>query len=431
MEQNELRQLWNMLRKRWLIILALPLLSALAIGLLSVYVLTPVYQASTTLIVERKDSQTTVDPALAAAQVLLNNSLLQQHIKNNIEIAKSRTVVKNVIKEIKSPLQVEDLNKMITVTQVKTTDLFTIDVMNENAEMAASIANSMAQQVSKAVTQDNVKIVDRADVAIYPTTPKKTQNVFFAFLVGLIAALSLVFMREYLDNTVKTSSDVKTMLGIPCLGLIGNAAHPLMTLEEPKSPISEAYRSIRTNLEFASLDSVTRKILVTSAGPGEGKSFTVANLAVSLAQSGKSVLVIDADLRNPTQHKLFGLVNLQGLSGALTQDQDVRDYVRETTVPGLKVLTAGPIATNPAELVGSERMKRLIEEVSGQFDRVILDTPAVIEVTDAAILAQQVDGVILVLPSGVINKDEAHTAKEHLENVGAKILGAVLNKVTS
>jgi len=430
LEQNELRQLWNMLRKRWIIVLSLPLIAALTIGVMSAYVITPVYQASTTLIVERKDSQTVVDPALAAAQVLVNNSVLQQHIKNNIEIAKSRTVEKNVLKELNSSLTVEDLDKLITVTQVKATDLLSIDVTNTDPALAASIANSTAQQFSKAVTQDNLKIVDAADVPIYPVTPKKSQNVFFAFLVGLIASLSLVFVQEYLDNSIKTSSDVKTSLGIPCLGLIGTASHSLMTLEEPKSTISESYRSIRTNLEFESLDSVTRKLLITSAGPGEGKSFTVANLAVSMAQSGKSVLIIDADLRNPTQHKLFGLANRQGLSEALTQEQDVRDYLQETAVPGLRVLTGGPVPSNPAELVGSDRMKRLIEAVSGQFDRVIIDTPAVIEVTDATILAQQVDGVILVLASGVVNKGNAQTAKEHLENVGAKMLGAVLNKVT-
>jgi len=169
--------------------------------------------------------------------------------------------------------------------------------------------------------------------------------------------------------------------------------------------------------------------MVTSSGPREGKSSTVANLAVSIAQTGKSVLVIDADLRNPTQHKLFGLDNRQGLSVALVQDQDYRDYVKETAVPGVKVLTGGPIPPNPAELVGSKRMKRLIDEASEQFDLVLIDTPPIIAVTDAAIIAQEVDGVILVLASGEVNKEYAQRAKEQLDKVGAKILGAVLNKV--
>lgn len=168
--------------------------------------------------------------------------------------------------------------------------------------------------------------------------------------------------------------------------------------------------------------------MITSSGPREGKSHTVANLAVSIAQAGKSVLVVDADMRNPTQHKLFGLDNGQGLSVALVQEQDYRNYIRETAVPGVMVLTGGPIPPNPAELVGSKRMKHLIEEVSEQFDMVLIDTPPIIAVTDAAILAQVVDGVILVLASGEVNKDYAQRAKGLLDKVGAKILGAVLNK---
>jgi len=202
----------------------------------------------------------------------------------------------------------------------------------------------------------------------------------------------------------------------------------LITLEQSKSPISEAYRTLRTNVQFTSVDSKTKKIMITSSGPREGKSTTVANLAVSIAQTGKSVLVIDADLRNPTQHKLFGLDNGQGLSISLVQDQDGHTNIRETAVPGLMLLTGGPIPPNPAELVGSKRMKRLIKEVSEQFDVVLIDTPPIIAVTDAAIIAQEVDGVILVLASGEVNKEYAQRAKDQLDKVGAKILGAVLNK---
>jgi len=206
-------------------------------------------------------------------------------------------------------------------------------------------------------------------------------------------------------------------------------AYSLITLEQTKSPISEAYRTLRTNVQFTSVDSETKKIMITSSGPQEGKSSTVANLAVSMAQAGKSVLVVDADLRNPTQHKLFGVDNGLGLSVALAQDLDYRKYVQETAVPGVMLLTGGPVPPNPAELVGSKRMKGLIEEASKQFGMVLIDTPPIIAVTDAAILAQEVDGVILVLASGEVNKEYAQKAKGQLDKVGAKILGAVLNKV--
>ncbi|MFZ3100858.1 MAG: CpsD/CapB family tyrosine-protein kinase [Desulfitobacteriaceae bacterium] len=206
-------------------------------------------------------------------------------------------------------------------------------------------------------------------------------------------------------------------------------AYSLITLEQTKSPISEAFRTLRTNVQFTSVDSETKKIMITSSGPREGKSSVVSNLAVSIAQTGKSVLVVDADLRNPTQHKIFGLSNGEGLSVTLVQDHNFLEYIRETAVPSLMVLTAGPIPPNPAELVGSRKMKSLLAEASEQFDIVLIDTPPIIAVTDAAILAQEVDGVILVLASGEVNKDYAIKAKELLNKVGAKILGAVLNKV--
>jgi len=206
-------------------------------------------------------------------------------------------------------------------------------------------------------------------------------------------------------------------------------AYSLITLEHAKSPISEAYRTLRTNVQFTGVDSETKTIMITSTGPGEGKSSTIANLAVSIAQAGKSVIVIDADMRNPTQHKLFGLDNREGLSMALVQDRDHLTYISATAVPGVMVLTGGPTPPNPAELVGSKHMKRLIKEFSEQFDIVLIDTPPVIAVTDAAILAQEVDGVILVVASGEVNKEYAQRAKLLLDKVGAKILGAVLNKV--
>ncbi|MGE4274384.1 MAG: CpsD/CapB family tyrosine-protein kinase [Desulfitobacterium sp.] len=207
----------------------------------------------------------------------------------------------------------------------------------------------------------------------------------------------------------------------------------LMNLENSKSPISEAYRTVRTNIQFVSANSGVKKIMITSACPEEGKSFVVANLAVCMAQSGKSVLVVDADLRKPTQHKLFEVENGEGLSLALmevaTQNPDFKDYIRETAVPGVRVITAGPIPPNPAELLSSKSLKYLIEVLSEQFDVILFDTPPTLAVTDAAILAQEVDRVVLVLASGKVTKEQAKRAKELLDQVGAKILGAVLNKV--
>lgn len=201
------------------------------------------------------------------------------------------------------------------------------------------------------------------------------------------------------------------------------------TLANPKSAVSEAYRTLRTNIQFANVDNVIKKILFTSAGPGEGKSSTVANLAVSIAQSGKSVLIIDGDLRNPTQHKIFNVPNIHGLSTTLVEEIHSLAHSAKTFAEGLEILPAGPIPPNPAELLGSKKMKQLLFDASKAYDIVLIDSPPTIAVTDSSVLAQNVDGVILILASGEVKQEYALRAKEQLEKVGAKIIGTVINKV--
>ena len=221
-EEIELRQYWDVLRKRWMIVVALPLIAALTSGVISFFVIKPVYQASTTLIVGKKAAES----GQPAGQ-LLDNSVLQanqQLAKTYATIAQSRTVEQNVIKDLNLPLTVEGLDRMISINPVKTTEILEIQVTNTNSELAASIANTMAQEFSKAVIEikkvDSVSIVDTAVIPDKPIKPKKTLNVLIAFVVGLMASVGLVFLLEYMDNTVKTSSDVEKLLGIPVLGII-------------------------------------------------------------------------------------------------------------------------------------------------------------------------------------------------------------------
>lgn len=223
-EEIELRQYWEVLRKRWIIVIALPLIAALTSGIISFYVIKPVYQASTTLIVGKKASE----EGLAALQ-MLDNSVLQANLqlaKTYAAIAQSRTVEQNVINDLNLPLTVAELDEMISINPVKTTEILEISVLNTDPELAAAIANSMASQFSKAVVDikkvDSVSIVDSAMTPINPVKPNKQLNVLIAFIVGLMASVGLVFLIEYMDNTVKTSDDVEKLLGIPVLGVIPN-----------------------------------------------------------------------------------------------------------------------------------------------------------------------------------------------------------------
>ncbi|WP_287022031.1 CpsD/CapB family tyrosine-protein kinase [Cohnella sp.] len=203
----------------------------------------------------------------------------------------------------------------------------------------------------------------------------------------------------------------------------------LITHTNPRSPISEAYRSLRTNVDFSSVDQKMQVIMVTSAGPGEGKSTTIGNLAVTYAQSERKVLLIDADMRKPTEHHTFEVSNRRGLSSILSQQCTLDEAIQPTKIPGLSVITSGPIPPNPAEMVASQRMSNLIDELRGRFDVILIDSPPTLAVTDAQLLSRRCDGVILVLDQGKVKREIALKAKEGLVKVGAKLLGVVLNNV--
>lgn len=202
-----------------------------------------------------------------------------------------------------------------------------------------------------------------------------------------------------------------------------------MLIDDPKSVFAEAYRVLRTNLQFSAVDKPLKKVLVTSSVPQEGKSMVIANLAMSIANTGKKTLLVDADLRRPKQQKNFLLENYKGLSNFLSENLPLDSVINSTKIDTLHVITSGPVPPNPAEMLGSERMNRFIEEVSSIYDVVLFDTPPVNSVADASILSTRMDGVILVVEAGSTEREAAIIAKQQLDKVNARILGVVLNKV--
>ncbi|NOU88994.1 polysaccharide biosynthesis tyrosine autokinase [Paenibacillus sp. LMG 31460] len=204
---------------------------------------------------------------------------------------------------------------------------------------------------------------------------------------------------------------------------------PIITHQNPKSPISEAYRTLRTNIQFSSIDEELKVIMVTSAGPGEGKSTTLVNLAVAYAQADKKVLVIDADLRKPTMHHTLQVSNRWGLTNLLTNQLTIQEVLQETSIPNLSIISSGPIPPNPSEILASKRMVSILDELKLQFDIILIDAPPAIAVTDSQIIATRSDGVILVVDSDKVKRDIALKAKQNLDNVRARILGVVLNNV--
>ncbi|MBI2910168.1 MAG: CpsD/CapB family tyrosine-protein kinase [Chloroflexi bacterium] len=240
---------------------------------------------------------------------------------------------------------------------------------------------------------------------------------------------------ERLDDTIKTPEDVSENLALSTLGNIGrlrgrNPGDRLIAGHHPKSPLSEGYRTLRTNLQFSTVDKSLSSLLVTSPSPGEGKSVTAANLGVVMAQTGLSVVLVDSDLRRPTLHRVFELPNNVGLTTLLLRDDfSLEGHLQATKQGNLRLLTSGPLPPNPSELLSSKRMKGLLQHLREMAEVVILDSPPVLAVTDAAVLARQVDGVLLVLDSGRTRRDMAVRAADDLRKIGGQIFGVALNKM--
>ena len=212
--------------------------------------------------------------------------------------------------------------------------------------------------------------------------------------------------------------------------MLNHRPSALITLTNPRSPVSEAYRTLRTNIEFSSFEKQLHTLVVTSASPEEGKSTTLANLAVAMAQSGKQVILVDCDLRKPSQHVVFGLQNERGLTSLMVPDADLSNPpLQPTAQEGLQLLTAGPLPPNPSEMLGSKRMEEIIKRLGALADIVIFDAPPIIAVTDAAVLATKVDGVLLVVNAGGTKREHMQRAHALLKKVNAPLIGAVLNNV--
>ncbi|UVI31603.1 CpsD/CapB family tyrosine-protein kinase [Paenibacillus spongiae] len=208
-----------------------------------------------------------------------------------------------------------------------------------------------------------------------------------------------------------------------------NSSLNLVTSLDPLSPVTEAYRVLRTNIQFSSIDRPIHVIMISSAQRGEGKTTTVSNLAVAYAQEGKKVLLIDTDLRDPSLHHVFSLPNRVGLTSILSNQYGLQEVVRDTVVDNLSVITGGPIPPNPSEMLGSFKMQSLIDELRTEYDMILIDTPPVLAVTDGIVISVLCDGVIMVVDAGKVDKERVKKAKSSLEHANARILGAVLNKM--
>jgi capsular exopolysaccharide synthesis family protein len=287
--------------------------------------------------------------------------------------------------------------------------------------------------ISGELKTSNIRVVDAAETPRRPATPNTRMNLLLALFGGATLAIGLAFFFEYLDNRIKSPDEVKEHLGLPFLGMVpalfGKAIeNPLINNGVPHN-FSESFRAVRTNLLFSSAEEGARSVVVTSTGPGEGKTVVAANLAVALAQAGQRVLLVDADMRKPRVHTVFEKPQEPGLSNVLVGNAKSSESVHKTMVTGLWVMPAGLHPPNPAELLGSKRFKDFMSSLAEHFDWVIVDTPPVMAVTDSSVVGHVVNGVLFVVGAEMTSRYAAQRALEQLEHARAKFVGAVLNRV--
>jgi capsular exopolysaccharide synthesis family protein len=306
-------------------------------------------------------------------------------------------------------------------------------------------------QVSASLLLSNISVVDRADVPVKRSGPGTGLNLLIGCLVGLVGGVSLAFLFEYLDTSIRDPREIETMLRLPTLGLVPTrsalsarlddrplgsdpedagvpGAFALVAHQATSSILAEAFRNLRTSVVYATPDRPPRTMLVTSLQQQDGKTSVSTNCAITLAQLGMGeVLLVDADMRHPDLHGIFGVPQTPGLSDLLVGGVGVTEIVRPTRIPGLFVIPAGPIPTNPAELLFSPRLTQALAVLGDRFAHIVIDTPPMLGVSDTLVLAPRVDGVILVLRHGHTGRDAAQRSVQMLGSVRARVLGVVLN----
>lgn len=383
-------------------------------------------------------SYTSPDPELAAA---IPNSFASGYIEYKRNQAREALEIgRQAVEEQLKPVQdqLSDITRQLESPSIETNDSLRLTLENERSSLVAQLG-VLQQRVNDFETSQPIdlaggEVIQAATVPTSPTSPDYIKNGVLAAFLGLLLGVGLAFLRERLDDRLRGRSDIERALQAPVLATIPRVAtnkknkHDLVTGSQPSSSASEAYRSLRTNLQFLMTQQNVRSVLVTSPSAGEGKSLTSANLAMVLAQAGQRVILVSCDLRRPTLERYFGIASEPGMSSWLAaQDDDLSAVVQDPGIANLRVIASGPVPGNPAELLSSRRLRKLVDTLEDNCDIVLVDSPPALAVADASILASHVDGVLLVLNALSTHRSAAARAKEELERVGASLLGCVYN----
>ena len=438
MEEINIKEFLDFVKEKILIVL-IAVLSCVALVLIyDGLIKTKKYSTYTTIALVKTNSD---NATITQSDIQVNQNLVNTYS----EIVKSKKVLKQVIKVLKLDYSVEELSSRISVTSLNDTEIIKISVLDESSKRAYNITNEIAKvfikEISSIYQMNNVSIVDVPEISNKVANNTLIKDLILSIGVGIMLSVGTLFVIFYFDDTVKFSEEFEEEIGVPVVAKVfrsridndkKDAKTELMVSKFPKSVVSESIKTLRTNLQFSSIDKTIRTLLITSSIPGEGKSFISSNLAVSFAQANKRVLLIDCDMRKGRLHKIFKLNNTNGYSNLLLDDvANFKDYIKKTNIPGLSVITRGTIPPNPSELLNSSKNKELIKELKKHYDKIIFDGVPCSGLTDSVIMSALVDKVAIVATNKYTPKTELISTKNLLIKTNAPIAGIIINKIDS
>lgn len=426
----------QILRRNWILLAASTLLGLLVAGTASISV-APTYTAKTQLFVAIQGSG-------SVTELQQGNTFSQARVQSYVKTATTPVVLQPVIDTLGLPVTPEQLASHIEASADLNTVLINISASDSSPAQSAAIAQSVADSLIRAVDKlespeqggsspVRLSVITPAAAPQSPSAPNVRFNLLLGLLLGLGLGLGASILRSTLDTKIRGEADFRRTSDAPILGGIAfdadAAKTTLLSQIAAQSPRAESFRQIRTNLQFAHVSNESKTVLITSSLPGEGKSTTAINMALALAQAGQRVALVDADLRRPMVGEYLGLDRNVGLTTVLVGNAETEDVMQPWGEDRLDVMTSGGIPYNPSELLGSEAMNHILSRLERDYDAVLIDAPPLLPVTDAAVLAQRVGGVVLVVGSHQVKTTDVQKSLSALQMVNAVLLGVVLNKL--
>ena len=437
MEEINIKDFFNYLKKYIFIICGVIILFVIGIFIYDKSIKKPLYTTYTTIILT-KSNETQTNTTITQNDILLNQKLVETYTK----IIKSKLVLDQVISETGITYTAQELGENVSVEAYENTEMLKISVTDSDPELSASIANSIAQvfsgEVAKIYQMNNISVIDIAQIPEEVSNNTLVRDVFIALFISIFGSIGVIFIIYYFDDSIKLTDDLEEEIGMPVIAKVfksdigskNRGKVELLVQKYPKSVVSESIKTLRTNLQFSSVDSELKTILITSSIPGEGKSFISANLAISFTQTDKKVLIVDCDMRKGRQHRIFKLSNTKGLSNLLIDDMaNYKDYINKTSIKNLYVITRGTVPPNPSELLNSNKNNELIKILKSKFDIIIFDGVPCNGLPDSIIMSKLVDKVLIVSSESVTPRSVLESTKKQLKNVEAPVAGDVLNNV--